>query len=201
MAKETKSTEKTAVVSNTTTVENIYEKIENANVAKEDFGKDVLEKIQKEKDDRTKAEMKIRYTRCQYSIESELLDLRRERELAKVTKMKLTLKDRLARLMMGFDVTEDVIKHAASLKDETFGFEEADEKAKTITITVDSKKTTYKVGDHIAPVIDYVDYDSLCSKIREFTSAKCREIEQNNTKYYNKLRAAYGDYWNHSWDY
>jgi hypothetical protein len=200
MAKETK----TAATQNTeaanVSVETIYENLDKAVVATdESLPAKVREQIKKESDERIVGEMKERFQKAQYSIESSLLGMRRDKEKAEVSRMRLTVIDRLARLMMGFVVTKDVIARAKHHDDSLFNIEKVDAKDETISITKDGKTTTYKVGESVPAVIDYVDYDSMLEKAKKEDAKLCKEADDKYDTYNKKLQAKFGNYWNRSW--
>lgn len=183
-----------------TTVENIYESLDKAIVASDNtLPAKVLEEIKKESDENTVREMKARFQKAQYSIESSLLGMRRDKEKAEVSRMRLTVMDRLARLMMGFVVTDEIIARAKHHDDTLFGIEKIDVKAKTISITKDGKTTTYKVGDSVPAVIDYVDYDSMLEKVKKEVADLSEKADKKYDGYNKKLQAKYNNYWNRSW--
>lgn len=199
MAKENKNAAQTV---ENVSVENIYESLDKAVVATdESLPAKVMEEIKKESDENTIREMKNRYQKAQYSIDSSLLIMRRDKEKAEVSRMRLTIIDRLARLMMGFQVTKEVIANAKHHDDSLFGIEKVDAKAETITITnpKDKKATTYKLGDSVPAIIDYVDYDEMLSKVKDEVNKLCKEADKKYDTYNNKLQAKYGNYWNRSW--
>lgn len=183
-------------------VENIYESLDKAVIATdESLPAKVKEEIKKESDERTIREMKARYQKARYTIESGLLIMRRDKEKAEVSRMRLTVVDRLARLMMGFQVTKEVIANAKHHDDSLFSIEKIDAKAETVTITnpKDKKSTTYKLGDDVPAIIDYVDYDNMLVKIKEEVNKLCREADKKYDTYNDKLQAKYNNYWNRSW--
>lgn len=195
MAKETKKAAEAAV----STVENIYETLDNSSKGSVEISEKVCEDLQKEHDENVQRNMKIRYAHAMYNVERKLLNLRREREIAKLTKVELTHTDRLARYLMGFTVTEDHIKRAAATPDTIFdkGKETADEKKGTITIA----DKTYKVGDKVPACIDYVDFDKMSDLIPEETRKATREIDKVHGTYLDKLDAKYNKYYDRSWRY
>lgn len=183
-------------------VENIYESLDKAVVATdESLPKKVLEEIKKESDGNTIREMKSRYQKAQYTNESSLLVMRRDKEKAEISRMRLTVIDRLARLMMGFTVTKEVISNAKHHNDTLFGIEKIDVKAETITITnpKDKKVTTYKLGDNVPAIIDYVDYDNMLVKVKDEVNKQFKEADKKYDTYNEKLQAKYNNYWNRSW--
>ena len=183
-----------------TTVDNIREQLDSASKGNLELAKAAVEKLKKDHDENTQRQMMNRFEKSQYKIDSSLLKLRRERDVAQVQKEELTHIDRLSRLMMGFVVTEIVIEHGSHAEDTLFEREKVDEKNKTVTIKgTDGKEKTYKIGEEVAPVIDYVDYDELLKKIEENSRKKINEIDKVHDTYVKKLRAKYDEYWNHSW--
>ena len=199
MAKETKNAAVQAAEANVS-VENIYESLDKAVVATdESLPAKVREEIKKESDENTIREMKARYQKANYSIESSLLGMRRDKDKAEISRMRLTVMDRLARLMMGFQVTKEVIARAKHHDDTLFNIEKVDAKAETITITKDGKSTTYKVGENVPAVIDYVDYDTMLEKVKKEVSKLTTLADEKYDTYNKKLQAKFNNYWNRSW--
>lgn len=199
MAKENKPA---AQAAENASVENIYELLDKAVVATdESLPAKVREEIKKESDENTVREMKNRYQKAQYTIKSSLLIMRRDKEKAEVSRMRLTIIDRLARLMMGFTVTKEVIANAKHHDDSLFGIEKVDAKAETITITnpKDKKAVTYKLGDNVPATIDYVDYDDMLEKVKKEVAKLCKEADDKYDTYNRKLQAEYNNYWCRSW--
>lgn len=181
------------------TVDNIYEQLDSASLGRTELAKAAMEKLKKDHDERTQNEMMRRFEKAQYKIDQSLLKLRREREVAKVQKKELTHIDRLARMLMGFTVSEEVLQHATGAED-IFEKEKVDEKAKTISIKgADDKEKTYKIGEEVPPIIDYVDYDELLKKINEWTRKEISEIDKVHDTYVKKLRAKYDEYYSYDW--
>lgn len=198
------------------TVDNIREQLDKASLGNKELADAAVEKLKKDHDEHTQNEMQNRFEEASYQVERGLLNLRRERDIAKVTQAELIQRDRLSRFLMGFKVTEKVIENATrnctikfdnekgepeeicSNKD-IFGKETIDEKAKTVTIVINREKKTFKVGEDVPPVIDYVDYDELKKKIPETTRKATKRIEEEHTKYSKKLEARYDRYWQPCW--
>lgn len=215
MAKEEKN-KKGAEAPVVATEDNIREQLDKATLGRKELADAALEKIKKDHDERTQKEMANRFQQASYQVERGLLNLRRERDIARITHAELIQRDRLARHLMGFEVTEAILKNASrdctvkikNEKGETeevcsskdiFGKETIDEKAKTVTVLIGEEKKTFKVGEHVPPIIDYVDYDELKRKIPEATNKATRAIENEHNKYSKKLDAAYDRYWEPSW--
>lgn len=197
---EKKDNKPAAQTATETTVENIYESLDKAVVATdESLPAKVREEIKKESDENTVREMKARFQKANYTIESSLLGMRRDKDKAEVSRMRLTVMDRLARFMMGFQVTKEIIGRAKHHDDSLFSIEKVDAKAETITITKDGKSTTYKVGDNVPAIIDYVDYDEMLEKVKKEVSKLSDEADRKYDTYNKKLQAKYNNYWNRSW--
>lgn len=198
MAKENKKTAESAA--QVTTVDNIRENLDSASMGRAELAAQALAKIKEQQDEKTKNEMKNRFQKASYYVDSELLNLRRERDIASVTKEKLCHIDRLKRHLMGFVVTKELIGITSKTAD-IFEKETTDAKNETITVVISGEKKTFKVGEEVPPIIDYVDYDDLYEKIKNKMREKMNEVENTHSTYKNKLRAKYGDYWNSSWFY
>lgn len=193
--KETKKTTDVAVAS----VDNIREQLDNASLGRTELAKAAMEKLKKDHDETTQRNMMSRFEKASYKIDSSLLKLRRERDIAKIQKEELAHVDRICRFMMGFTVTEEVIQHASGAED-IFEKEKVDEKNKTITIKgTDGKEKTYKLGEEVPPIIDYVDYDDLLKKINDNTRKQISEVDKVHDSYTKKLRAKYDEYYDYSW--
>lgn len=201
MAKNDKKTaENAAVVA--TSVNNIYESLDKASVATDEtLPAKAKEELKKESDENTIRQIKSRYQKAQYTIDNGFLKQRKQKEIAKVSANELTMVDRIARFLMGFEVTDEVLEHAKHCNDDLFGIEKVDVKAETITITVDGKDTTYKKGEKVPAVIDYVDYDDYLEKIKSEVYKQNHAAEQEYDKYSRKLKAKYNLYWDNSWWY
>lgn len=201
MAKEEKNKKGAEVAPvSTTTVDNIYEELDSASMGRKELSKAAKEKLKEDHDERTKREMMSRFEKSEYKRDQSLLKLRREREIAKIQKEELVHSDRASRFLMGFVVDETVIQHASGAADTLFEKEEVDAEKKTITIKgADGKKTTYKVGDEVPPIIDYVDFDELQKKVADNTRKKIAEVDKVHDTYTKKLRAKYDEYYNYNW--
>lgn len=183
-------------------VETIYESLDKATVATDEtLPAKAKEELKKESDERTINELKRRYQKFSYLQEEGMLIMRRDKEKAKVSSMRLTVINRISRFLMGFQVTEDVITIAKHHDDSLFGIEKVDTKANTITITSpkDKKATTYKIGDNVPAVIDRVDCDDMLKKLKEEVNKRFGEVEKVYDTYSKKLHDKYGSYWGDDW--
>lgn len=205
MAKETKNAaaeaaKKVATVANET---NVLEVIDKGLVADTEVGESVYAEIQKEQDKETARQMMSRAKESMFSEEQGLLSVRKNRAEEKLALEKLTIKSRLRRWMCGFVVTEEIIKQSAKIKDDLFNKEEVNEKDKTMTILLKDGKTkqTFKIGEKVDPIIDYVDFDIMQPKARDYFKKKHDAVEAEFRTYTSKLQARYGDYWRCSWGF
>lgn len=187
MAKETKKAQTPAVVKEHT-VDNVVELADKKITAEDVMSKEVLEDIKKENDERTKNAMRSRYMQASYNRDKTLIDLRRRRSEDEITKKALILKSDLVDAMMGVDVTPEFMQHHG-LKDKTEG-----------EIDFIGEKRKVKVGEHISPVINYVDYDKKSHEINDQIRKMSSDARKKHDDEMKKVRAAYGDYWSYDWD-
>ena len=205
MAKEEKNKKGAeAPASTEITVDNIREKLGKGTIGSQEMSEAVLAEINKEKNENTQREMKKRYQEARYQVISGLIKLRYERDVHDIQHDELTQRDRLARYLMGFkfDCTDVKFRHASKLKDTLFEKEEIDFDKKTVEIVMtDGKKKTFKDGETVPPIINYVAYDELKKKIGEETKKKMSEANKEYTKDCKNLDAEFGDYFDCSWRY
>lgn len=191
--------------------ENIREMLDKASIGREELAGAVLAKIEEEHDETTKREMMSRCRKSQYKVASGYLSLRRQKDIERLCKKELVLVDRLNRYLMGYTVNDSnpkgtgyaLFEHTkAAPKDELFGKEESvDAAKKTVSIKIGEEVKTFKEGEKVPPVIDYVDYDNLYRKIRDWKSTENEKIENAHSESLKKLDANFGEYWNSSWRY
>lgn len=198
MAKENKNN-KPAETPAATGVDNIREQLDSASVSRKELTDAVLAKIKEEADENIKSQIKQRCNKANFTEEKELLNLRRERDVANITKKKLVHVSRLKDHLMGFVVTEELLKRRAGTPDEIFEREKINEKDKTVTVKLGGEDKTFKLGEAVPPVIDYVDYDSDLDKIKDWARKELQKAEDEHNKYTTKLKAKYGEYWRPSW--
>lgn len=174
---------------------NVMDLINKQNLADTSLGDEILAEIQKEKDDKKKEEMKTRFLKADFGVKKSLLSLRNTRRLEEISRYEITQAGRLARLLIGFTVTEETLRYAKAHKDDILEKETFNEKDQTITID----KTTYKLGDKVPGIVDVVDYDKGVDKLRETLRKKRNEADSIFDDELNKLRTAYGNYYDYSW--
>ena len=164
----------------------------------------VLAEINKEKNENTQREMKKRYQNARYDVLYGLIKLRHERDVQEIEHQELTQRDRLARYLMGFkfDCNDVKFRHASKLDDTLFEKEKVDFDKKTIEVVMmDGKKKTFKDGETVPPIINYVTYDELKKKIGEDSRKKMSEADKVFSTDRKNLDAEFGDYYDCSWRY
>lgn len=205
MAKEDKNKKGAeASVTAEITVDNIREKLGKGTIGSQEMSEAVLAEINKEKNENTQREMKRRYQEARYQVIYGLIKLRHERDVHDIQHDELTQRDRLARYLMGFvfDCNDVKFRHASKLKDTLFEKEEIDFDKKTVEIVMmDGKKKTFKDGETVPPIINYVAYDELKKKIGEETKKKMSEADKVYTTDHKNLDAEFGNYYDCSWRY
>lgn len=186
MAKDAKKAQTPAVQEHT--VDNVVELADKKITAEDIMSKEVLDNIKKQDDERTKNAMQSRYVRAAYDRDKTLIDLRRRRSEDEITKKALVLKSDLVDGLMGVDITPEFMQHHG-LKDKTEG-----------EIDFLGEKRKVKVGEHISPVINYVDYDKKSREIRDQIAKLSSDARKKHDEEMKKIRASYGDYWSYDWD-
>lgn len=203
MAKETKEkgAEKAPVIVD---VDNIRENLGKGILVTTEINEEIEKEIQKEKDDRTKYEAKRRVLKARYQVYMGLLKLRHERDISDIQHEELSQIDRLARFLMGFvfNCGDLKFRHAddKKLPDTLFEKEKIDFDKKTIEIVLaDGKKKTFKDGEKVPAVINYVDYDEFRRKITEDTRKKIAKADGVHADAVRNLDAEFGEYYDCSW--
>ncbi len=170
MEKEEKKAVATAVVS---PEDNILDTIDKRNKVNLEISDSVKSELEKERDEKVKEKIKERMRKAQYQKELALLELRRDRELAKLKKERLHGKDALYTMLFG-GIAE--------------GIEEKD-------------GGKYKKGDRIEPTLDYNLYDEKLRELDNKNAEKVREVNRTFSKYHDRLQEQHGVYWCFDWDY
>lgn len=186
-----KKDEKT-VVNEVMNADNVMDIVNKGNRADTVVVGKVLDDIQKEKDERKASEIKNRILKADYKTTLSLIDVRHERRNSELVLEKLRRIGNLKRFMLGFTVDDTFMQH---------------NKCKTDTIELDvpdgkggTTKRKFKKGEVVEPLIDYVDWDTLYSKICADITEKRRENDKLFRTEQEKVRASYGDYYNWSWE-
>lgn len=185
------------------TVDNIREQLGKGTIGTMEMSEAVLAEIKKEKDENTQKEMKKRYQEARYQTIYGLIKLRHERDIADIEHEELTHRDRLARYLMGYKINfeDPKFKHAAKYAD-IFEKETVDADKKTIeVIMLDGKKKTFKDGETVPPIINYVTYDELKKEIGKHSDKLTSEANKQFSTDRKNLDAEFGDYYDYSWRY
>lgn len=207
MAKEEKNKkEETKKTSTIVDVDNIRENLGKGVLVTTEINEEIEKEIQKEKDENTKREAKNRILKARYQVLNGLLKLRRERDIHDIQHEELSQVDRLARFLMGFvfDCSDLKFRHAddKKLPDTLFEKEKIDFDKKTIEIVLsDGTKKTFKDGEKVPAIINYVQYDTLRKKISEDTRKKIAKADEVHKESLKALDAEFGDYYDNSWRY
>lgn len=204
MAKEDKNKKGAEAPSTEITVDNIRETLGKGTIGSQEMSDAVLAEINKEKNENTQREMKKRYQNARYDVLYGLIKLRHERDVQEIEHQELTQRDRLARYLMGFkfDCNDVKFRHASKLDDTLFEKEKVDFDKKTIEVVMmDGKKKTFKDGETVPPIINYVTYDELKKKIGEDSRKKMSEADKMFSTDRKNLDAEFGDYYDCSWRY
>lgn len=183
------------------TEENIVVELEKKNRMTTALTKEMLEEIKKEKDDRIRNQVRSRFLKATYQRDLALLQRKYSKKKSEIALYKIRQTGRLVRFLTGFTVDESTLEYAKT-EDDVFKIETLNEKDKTITLVVDkksSKKETFKVGDEAPATIDVVDYDNLLNDLQAKISEMQSKAEEEHNTNCNKLRLAYGEYWNNDW--
>lgn len=200
MAKENKKAaeQKSTVVTNES---NIVENLKKGITGNDKISDDIEAEIKKQDDDRIKRQILERCQQAKHDIQRGYLEVIRNRALDAESLRKLANVDRIARGLRTFEVTEEVLEHAAHSEDVVGGIKEVVNKGdKTLTITIgNGKPTTYKLGDKVPTSINYVDYDKYREEISNESRKRISEIEAEHTQNNNYLDASFGEYYNPRW--
>lgn len=204
MAEEKKNKKGAEAPATEVTVDNIRETLGKGTIGSQEMSDAVLAEINKEKNENTQREMKKRYQQARYNVLFGLIKLRHERDVQEIEHQELTQRDRLARYLMGFkfDCNDVKFRHASKLDDTLFEKEKVDFDKKTIEVVMlDGKKKTFKDGETVPPIINYVTYDELKKKIGEDSRKKMSEADKMFSTDRKNLDAEFGDYYDCSWRY
>lgn len=204
MAEEKKNKKGAEAPATEVTVDNIRETLGKGIVGSQEMSDAVLAEINKEKNENTQREMKKRYQQARYNVLFGLIKLRHERDVQEIEHQELTQRDRLARYLMGFkfDCSDVKFRHASKLDDTLFEKEKVDFDKKTIEVVMmDGKKKTFKDGEIVPPIINYVTYDELKKKIGEDSRKKMSDAEKVFSTDRKNLDGEFGDYYDCSWRY
>lgn len=185
MAKEKKA--EAPVANQECTVDNVMDTIRKGNLMDKALTTQVLDEIQKEKDERKAKDLKERILKANYRRLRALLQLRARRRESNITKEKLERSELLQDMLSGFELTPAKIqKHGG----------------KDNKITVDEKEYAYKEGETtwVPGTITIQEYDDKSRDISNDIRKKMCECDEVLSKELNELRAQYPGWWRYDWD-
>lgn len=188
MAKEKEKT----VVNEVMNADNVMDIVSKGNRADAVIVDKVLDDIQKEKDETKARAIKNRILKADYKTTLSLIDVRRERRNSELVLEKLRRIGNLKRFMLGFTVDDTFMQHN-KCKTDTCELDVPDGKGGTI-------KRKFKKGEVVEPLIDYVDWDTLYSKICDDIADKRQEVDKIFRAEQQKVQASYGSYYNWDWE-
>jgi len=203
MAKETKNQEKAPVA---LTTENVIDQAKAGNIMTAEMVDKMNHEIKDEKDKQVIAETKRRYTKIAYVVGMSLVHKRKSADYNDLSTYNIRQLGRLQRFLCGFTVTDQVVDEFARTKDDILELETLDEKKKTLTIQMpgaDGKREAkeFKVGDVVAPVISYIEFDKGVEKLEKKLTEKKKAIEDKHVDEVKTIKMAAGEYWRSDWAY
>lgn len=172
-------------------VKDVMEEVKASNLIGDDLKQRALEEIQKTQDEKKIREIKEIVMKCSYRRELSLIKTRHQKKRKEAIALYQTRQlTRIERLYTGTTVDEKTLEYAKT-PDDILNIEKLNEKDKTLTVTVDGKSTTYKVGDKMPGVITYIQADEMFNKIAsnvrkmesEADSALNKDIRELDNKY------------------
>lgn len=202
MAKE-KNQEKTPV---TLTAENVIDQAKAGNIMSAEMVDKMNQEIKDEKDKQVIAETKRRYTKIAYVVGMSLVHKRKSADYNDLSTYNIRQLGRLQRFLCGFTVTEQIVDEFARTKDDILELETLDEKKKTLTIQMPATEgkrepKEFKVGDVVAPVISYIEFDKGVEKLEKKLTEKKKAIEDKHVDEVKTIKMAAGEYWRSDWAY
>ena len=197
MAKETKNT-KPAAQQEVADVDNISTLVRKEGVASVEITKNVMEQIQKGKDERLQSQITERALRAEYQRKLKLLQLRKRRKENDITLKYLKEAEVLQYQMSGFLLNEDHIAKMGG-KDGKLELEIVEYKDGE---PVKEKKTfELKKGEEtwVPASITCPEYDELSEKMRSEESKEKTKLEKDYDRDKANLESQYPGYFSYSW--
>lgn len=203
MAKEKNNQEKKPV---TLTAENVIEQAKAGNIMSTEMVEKMNQEIKDEKDKQIIAETKRRFTKIAYIRAMSLIHKRKSSDYDNMSTYNIRQLGRLERFLCGFTVTDIIVDEFARTKDDILELEVLDEKKKTLTIqmpTEDGKREAkeFKIGDIVAPVISYIEFDKGAEKLEKKLLERKKVIEEKHVDEVKTIKMAAGEYWRSDWAY
>ena len=167
------------------TAENVMDVINKGNLANSDIVSSAMKKINDERDEKKIEEIKKRVLSSDFFTKKTLLQLRQRRREDAISRKELALRSNLENAIIGFDVTKEYLEHN-KVKGDSIEI--------VMKVNGNDVKKTFKLGDHVDPYVDYMDYDEEKRKIDSDMNEERWESDQQFDKEFNKLREGYNTY-------
>lgn len=170
--------------------------IRKGGLIKQTMTQEVEAEIEKEKDDRIKAQMKDRILRASYRRMIKLLQLRLRRAEAEITKDTLKKSEILEDRLKGFELTEEKIK-LHSGKDGKLSIEIINETGNKETKEFALPKKGEKVW--VPGGITIAEYDDKFAELKNEECKRFTEANENHRKEQEELENQYPNYFRYEW--
>lgn len=205
MAKETKKTTASMAVM---TPDNVVELCKSGNMLTPELKKVMDEQTQKEKDEKIIAETKRRITYIGFRFTSGMVELKKMRAMDDLALYNTRQQGRLMRFLTGFEVTEQIANEFAKTPDDVLKLEKPGKDSLTLLVPetdkdgkITRKEATFKVGETVPAIIDYMEFDDGLEQLRKNLCEKQEAIEKQYKKDMEDVRKAAGEYWSSDWQY
>lgn len=167
------------------TAENVMDVINKGNLANSDIVSSAMKKINDERDEQKTEEIKRRLLSSDFFTKKTLLQLRQRRREDAISRKELALRSNLENAIIGFNVTKEYLEYN-KVKGDSIEI--------VMKVNGNDVKKTFKLGDHVDPYVDYMDYDEEKRKIDSDMNEERYASDQQFDKEFNKLRGAYNSY-------
>ena len=191
MAKDKKNQQEQkspAVAAQAATTENVMEMVRKGNLMDQSLTKQVLEDIEKEKDENKARELKRIILKAAYHRLLALIQLRSRRRESEITLEKLKRAEVLEDKVSGFVLTEDKIKKHGG---------------KDGKLTVGDNTYTLKEGEEVwvPATITTTEYHEEERELNSDIRKKMNESDTQLQKETAELRKQYPGYYSYDWDW
>lgn len=188
------------------TTENVVEQAKLGIMMSPDMVNKMNQELKDENDKQVISETKRRYTKIAYIVGMSLVHKRKSSDYNELSTYNIRQLGRLQRFLIGFDVTDKIVDEFARTTDDVLELETLDEKKKTLTILMPAgegkrEAKEFKVGDHVDPVISYIDFDKGVEKLEKKLTEKKKAIEEKHVDEVEAIKMAAGEYWRSDWAY
>ena len=186
-----------AVVAQSLTAENVMDNLHKGNLMQGVLTKQVLDDIQKEKDERKAEQLKSRILKASYHRIRRLIQLRARRRESEINLENLKQAELLEDSLAGFILTDDKIKKHGGKdgKLETEVIDDAGKKTKT-SFELKENEEVWVPGS-----ITIAEYDEKENELVADMRKKMAESDKQLQKELTELRNQYPSYYSYSWDW